>query len=71
MTTIVEIPICAGDGTPSGETVRVAEPPPDRWQPAPDLVLELRRFPELNRFGCGCILEDRLGYVRVERVRDS
>jgi hypothetical protein len=61
----VEIPICTADGTPSGQTVRVEEPAPDRWQLGPDSVLELRRFRELTRFGCGCIWEDRLGYVRV------
>jgi hypothetical protein len=61
----VEIPICDADGTPSGETVRVEGPPPDRWQLGPDSVLELRRFRELERFGCGCIWEDRLGYVPV------
>ena len=33
--------------------------------------VELRRFRELARFGCGCIWEDRLGYVPVERTRES
>ena len=26
-------------------------------------TLELRRFRELKRFGCGCVWEERLGYV--------
>jgi hypothetical protein len=34
-------------------------------------VLELRTFRELTRFGCGCIWEDRLGYVRVEDASTS
>jgi hypothetical protein len=65
MGAVVEIPICDADGTPSGESVRVVEPPPEVWRLAPDAVLELRRFPELKRFGCGCFWEDSLAYVRV------
>ncbi|HKP18755.1 MAG TPA: hypothetical protein VJT84_09760 [Gaiellaceae bacterium] len=61
----MEIPIYTADGTPSGETVRVEEPPPDRWQLGPGSVLELRRFRRLERFGCGCIWEERLAYVRA------
>ncbi len=61
---MVEIPICERDGTPSGESVRVEEPPPEVWRAEPGSTLELRRFRELRRFGCGCFWEDRLGYVR-------
>jgi hypothetical protein len=63
---LLEIPICDQDGAPSGETVHVEEPPPDVWRPGPESTLELRRFRELKRFGCGCIWEERLGYVRSD-----
>jgi hypothetical protein len=65
-----EIPSCDQHGTPSGESVRVEQPPPDVWRLGPDSMLELRRFRELKRFGCGCIWEDRLGYVHHSRTAD-
>ena len=61
---MLEIPICSTDGTPSGESVRLEAPPPEVWELEPGERLELRRFSELKRFGCGCFWEDRLGYVR-------
>jgi hypothetical protein len=67
MGAFVEIPVCDHHGTPSGESVRVAEPPPDVLRLEPDSTLKLRRFHELTRFGCGCIWEDRLGYVEQRR----
>jgi hypothetical protein len=69
--TVLEIPICAADGTPSGDSVRLEPPAPEVWQVEPGSLLELRTFRELTRFGCGCIWEDRLGYVRVEDARPS
>jgi hypothetical protein len=71
MTTVFEIPICAADGTPSGESVRLEAPPPEIWRLESGSVVELRRFRELTRFGCGCVWEDRLGYVPVERTPES
>lgn len=68
---MLEIPICKPDGTPSGESVHADSPPPEVWQLEPGAVLELRRFHEVTRFGCGCISEERLGYVRVERRAGS
>jgi hypothetical protein len=71
MTTVHEIPICAADGTPSGESVRLEAPPPEVWQLEPGSVLELRRFRELTRFGCGCIWEERLAYVPRESASSA
>jgi hypothetical protein len=71
MSTVLEIPICAPDGTPSGKSVRLEAPPPDVWQLEPGSVLELRRFRELTRFGCGCIWEERLAYVPRESASSA
>jgi hypothetical protein len=66
---LIEIPICDPAGTPSGETVRVDDPPPEAWCLVSGSTLELRRFRELKRFGCGCFWEERLGYVAATARR--
>jgi len=65
----VEIPICDDDGRPTGETVQLEGPPPAVMRVRPGSRLELRHFRELNRFGCGCIWEDRLAYVERSETR--
>jgi hypothetical protein len=57
----VEIPIYA-DGRPTGRTVSVPDPPPERWLDG-DEPLELHRVEVLTRFGCGCIRELVPAYV--------
>jgi hypothetical protein len=64
---LVEIPICDDGGTPTGEVVRVPDPPPPVWSTPTSSVLELRSFERLTRFGCGCIREAKPAYVRVDR----
>lgn len=61
----VEIPICDDAGTPTGEVVRVPDPPPHVWSTPTIAVLELRSFERLTRFGCGCIREAKPAYVPV------
>lgn len=59
----VEVPLLDARGLRTGRTVRVPSPPPAEWRDEGGEVLELRPYLHLERFGCGCIREERLGYA--------
>jgi hypothetical protein len=58
----VDVPVHEAAGGATGRTVRVPSPPPEVWVEAGERF-ELRRFEELERFGCGCIRHERVVYV--------
>lgn len=70
METAVEIPIYDEQGNRTGRAARVPDPPPASWTCAEPggggaERLDLRTMRVCRRFGCGCIWEEELGYVRA------
>jgi hypothetical protein len=61
-----EVPIHDPTGAATGRAVRVPSPPPEVWLEAGER-LELRRYEQLERFGCGCIRHVRVAYVPAHR----
>ncbi|MEZ5101652.1 MAG: hypothetical protein R3C15_17995 [Thermoleophilia bacterium] len=59
----VDVPLLDARGLRTGRTVRVPSPPPAAWRGEDGEALELTPYLHLERFGCGCIREQRLGYA--------
>ena len=66
MTTQLEIPVYDERGEPTGTTATVPSPPPPEWR-----GLELQTVRELERFGCGCIWQERPVYAPAGAIGDA
>lgn len=64
--TELEIPVFDAHARPTGEVATVPAPAPSVWQ-----GLELQVVRELQRFGCGCIWEERQVYAPTGAIAVS